>query len=43
VTTVTFEEKGGETLLVMHDLHPSKETLDGAIASGATGASSGRS
>jgi uncharacterized protein YndB with AHSA1/START domain len=32
VTTVTFEEKGGETLLVMHDLYPSKEALDGALA-----------
>ncbi len=32
VTTVTFEEKGGRTLLVMHELHPSKEALDGAIA-----------
>ena len=36
VTTVTFEEKGGKTLLVMHDLYPSKEALDGAIASGST-------
>jgi uncharacterized protein YndB with AHSA1/START domain len=34
VTTVTFEEKGGKTLVVMHDLYPSKEALDGAIASG---------
>src|SRR5580692_3966741 len=25
VTTVTFEEKGGKTLLVMHELYPSKE------------------
>ncbi|HTB22727.1 MAG TPA: SRPBCC family protein [bacterium] len=32
VTTVTFEEKGGETLLAMHELHPSKEALDAAIA-----------
>ena len=32
VTTVTFEEKGGKTLLVMHDLYPSKEALDGVIA-----------
>ena len=38
VTTVTFEEKGGKTLLVVHDLYPSKEALDEAIASGATGA-----
>ena len=37
VTTVTFEEKGGKTLLVVHDLYPSKEALDGAIASGSTG------
>jgi uncharacterized protein YndB with AHSA1/START domain len=37
VTTVTFEEKAGKTLLVVHDLYPSKEALDGAIASGATG------
>jgi uncharacterized protein YndB with AHSA1/START domain len=36
VTTVTFEERGGETLVVMHDLYPSKEALDGAIASGST-------
>jgi uncharacterized protein YndB with AHSA1/START domain len=31
VTTVTFEEKGGGTLLVLHELHSSKEGLDGAI------------
>jgi len=37
ITTVTFEEKGGKTLLVMHDLYPSKEALDEAIASGSTG------
>jgi uncharacterized protein YndB with AHSA1/START domain len=37
VTTVTFEEKGGKTVLVMRDLYPSKEALDRAIASGATG------
>ena len=30
VTTVTFEERGGTTLLVMHDLYPSKEALDRA-------------
>ncbi len=40
VTTITFEEKGGQTLLVMHDLYPSKEALDGAIASGSTGGAS---
>jgi uncharacterized protein YndB with AHSA1/START domain len=38
VTTVTFEERGGQTLLVVRDLYPSKEALDEAIASGATGA-----
>src|SRR4051794_20917925 len=30
VTTVTFEEKGGQTLLVMSELYPSKEALDAA-------------
>jgi uncharacterized protein YndB with AHSA1/START domain len=34
VTTVTFEEKGGKTLLTVHDLYPSKEALDAAIANG---------
>ena len=38
VTTVTFEEKDGKTLVVVHDLYPSKEALDGAIASESTGA-----
>src|SRR3954447_8910358 len=28
VTTVTFEEKGGKTLLVMYELYPSKEALE---------------
>jgi uncharacterized protein YndB with AHSA1/START domain len=32
VTTVTFEEKGGKTLLVLHDLYPSKEALDTVMA-----------
>ena len=32
VTTVTFEENDGKTRLVMHELYPSKEALDGAIA-----------
>ena len=31
VTTVTFEERDGETIVVMHDLYPSKEALDEAI------------
>jgi uncharacterized protein YndB with AHSA1/START domain len=30
ITTVTFEEQGGKTLLVMHELYPSKEALDAA-------------
>ena len=30
VTTVTFEEKDGQTLLVMSELYPSKEALDAA-------------
>ena len=30
VTTVTFEEQGGKTLLVIHELHSSKEALDAA-------------
>jgi len=38
VTTVTFEERGDKTLLVVHDLYPSKEALDEAIASESTGA-----
>jgi uncharacterized protein YndB with AHSA1/START domain len=36
ITTVTFEQRGGETLVVMHDLYPSKEALDAAIDSGST-------
>jgi hypothetical protein len=31
---VTFEEQAGRTLLVLHDLYPSKEALE---ASGSTG------
>lgn len=30
VTTVTFEEEGGRTLLVLRELHPTKEALDAA-------------
>jgi len=32
ITTVTFEEKGGKTLLVLHELYPSKEALDNVLA-----------
>jgi uncharacterized protein YndB with AHSA1/START domain len=31
VTTVTFEEKHGRTLLIFHELYPSKEGLDEAF------------
>jgi uncharacterized protein YndB with AHSA1/START domain len=37
VTTVTFEERGGKTVVVMHELHPSKDALDEHMASGACG------
>jgi uncharacterized protein YndB with AHSA1/START domain len=33
VTTVTFEEQDGKTLVVLHDLYPSKEALDAASGS----------
>ena len=36
VTTVTFEDDHGRTRLIVHDLYPSTEALDEAIASGAT-------
>jgi uncharacterized protein YndB with AHSA1/START domain len=37
VTTVTFQERStAETVVVMHDLYPSKQALDDAIASGST-------
>ncbi len=39
ITTVTFEEKDGKTLLVLNELYPSKQALDDAIASGSTGTS----
>ena len=36
ITTVTFEERDGKTLVTVHDLYASKEALDAAIASGST-------
>ena len=36
VTTVTFEEHAGQTLLVVHDLYPTKEALDAEIEAGST-------
>jgi uncharacterized protein YndB with AHSA1/START domain len=41
VTTVTFEEKGGKTLLVLHELYPSKEALDSATAGMGDGTDAG--
>lgn len=38
LTTVTFEENGGKTLLILHELYPSKQALDDAIASGSPSA-----
>jgi uncharacterized protein YndB with AHSA1/START domain len=37
ITTLTFEEKAGMTYLTLHDLYPSKDALDEAIASGSIG------
>jgi uncharacterized protein YndB with AHSA1/START domain len=36
VTTVTFEDRNGHTLVTVHDLYPSKDALDAAIESGST-------
>ncbi len=36
ITTVTFEEKDGATLVVVHERYSSKDALDEAIASGST-------
>jgi uncharacterized protein YndB with AHSA1/START domain len=35
VTTVTFEERSGKTLLVLRDRYPSREAADAGMASGA--------
>jgi uncharacterized protein YndB with AHSA1/START domain len=37
VTTVTFENQGGKTLLTFHELYPSKEALDEAMTGSAAG------
>jgi len=34
VTTLTLEEKDDTTLIILHDLYPSKEACDAALASG---------
>jgi len=36
VTTVTFQENGGRTMVTVLELYPSKEALDDAMASGST-------
>lgn len=37
VTTVTFEDRGGQTLLTFHELYPSKEALDEAMVGSVEG------
>ena len=37
VTTVTFEDQGGRTLLTFHELYPSTEALEEAMAGSAAG------
>ena len=39
ISTVTFEETDGKTLLILHELYSSKKALDDAIESGSTGTS----
>jgi uncharacterized protein YndB with AHSA1/START domain len=38
ITTVTFKEMNDTTMVVVHDRYPSKQALDDALASEATGA-----
>ena len=37
VTTVTFDERGGETFVVIHELYSTKKALDDAMSSGSMG------
>src|SRR5947208_12007148 len=37
ITTVSFDENAGKTLLLVHDLYPSKDALDAAVTSGSSG------
>jgi uncharacterized protein YndB with AHSA1/START domain len=37
VTTVTFEDRGGKTLLTFHELYPTKEALEEALTGSAAG------
>ena len=35
ITTVTFAEQGGKTLVTLHELYPTKDACDAGLASGA--------
>ncbi|GAC1576728.1 MAG: SRPBCC domain-containing protein [Sphingomicrobium sp.] len=37
ITTVTFEDQGGKTLLKFHEIYPSKEALEEALQGSAAG------
>lgn len=37
ITTVTFEDQGGKTLLTFHELYPSREALEEALQGSAAG------
>jgi len=37
VTTVTFEDQGGKTLLTFHEIYPTKEALEEAMTGSAAG------
>ena len=37
ITTVTFEDRGGKTLLTFHEVYPSKEALEDALQGSAAG------
>jgi len=37
ITTVTFEEQGGKTLLTFHEIYPSSEALEEALQGSAAG------
>lgn len=34
ITTLTLEDAGGKTQMILHDLYPSRDALDAAMASG---------
>ena len=37
ITTVTFEDRGGKTLLTFHEIYPSREALEEALQGSAAG------